>query len=224
VADPTIRFCAGSPERQYSAVWRIWAHRNDVYLGARSALGLFKLSLHESGKWITAFTSGSGAQFNDTGNRRHHTWTRPGEFAPGWTQGPTILLPWVRWADDPRHRETLPRGVEWIRGPRRRGKLMINVLFAGTSVEADGINTVSRPGDALIGSFQLGNGETVWLQARWRPMHADEIASIESHAKEYDGFRTATPFEQMSAWAIWVATGEEAPLLIQIPLGRRHFK
>lgn len=223
MADQTIRFCAGSQKKQYSSVWPLWAHRNDVYLGTRTILGVFKLSLHESGQWITAFTNQSGATFEDTGLRRHFKWIRPEEFAPGWTLGPTILLPWVRWVEQPRHREDLPRKLEWIPGPRKRGKLMINILFAAPEVELDKVDTVSLPGDSIIGNIKLKNGETVWLQARWRPMLREETDSIETHAQEFEGFRTETPYEQMSAWTTWVHTGEETPILIQIPLGRHHF-
>jgi hypothetical protein len=99
---------------------------------------------------------------------------------------------------------------------------MINVLFAGPAVDSSGIESVSLPETRSSDTCHCANGEKVWLQARWRPMYADEIASIEAHSHEFDGFRTDTPFEQMNAWTIWVATGEEFTLLIQIPLGRRQ--
>jgi hypothetical protein len=58
--DPTLRFAAGSPERPNSGVWRLWSHGSDTYLAARIAAHLFKLSMHKSGQWISAFTSQSG--------------------------------------------------------------------------------------------------------------------------------------------------------------------
>lgn len=90
MSDPTLRFAAGSPERRFSSVWRLWVHGSDAYLGARTLLRWLKLSMHQTGpdQWISAFTSESGAVLNETGSRRHRTWTRPPEFRPGWTQGP----------------------------------------------------------------------------------------------------------------------------------------
>ncbi len=59
---PTIRFCAGSTNQPSSTVCRLWAHKRDVYLGARMILEAYKISLHESGQWISAFTSRSAAR------------------------------------------------------------------------------------------------------------------------------------------------------------------
>jgi hypothetical protein len=70
--DPTLRFAAGSPERPNSAVWRLWTHGSDTYLAARIAAHLFKVSMHKSGEWISAFTSQSGVVVDrETGSRRH---------------------------------------------------------------------------------------------------------------------------------------------------------
>lgn len=70
--DPTVRFAAGSRERLRSAVFRLWVHRSDAYLGARVMLGTFNLSMHASGEWIFGFTSQSKSTF-ETGSRRSHT-------------------------------------------------------------------------------------------------------------------------------------------------------
>jgi len=43
-------------------------------------LGTFKLSLHQSGRWIAAFTEQSGVVITETGTRRHKEWSRPPEF------------------------------------------------------------------------------------------------------------------------------------------------
>jgi len=44
---------------------------SDTYLAARFTAHLFKLSMHKSGQWISAFTSQSGAVDTETGSRRH---------------------------------------------------------------------------------------------------------------------------------------------------------
>src|SRR5215218_974411 len=69
--DPTLCFAAGSPKRPNSGVWRLWTHGPDTYLAARVAAHLFKLSMHKSGQWISAFTSQSGVVVGkETGSRR----------------------------------------------------------------------------------------------------------------------------------------------------------
>jgi hypothetical protein len=37
----------GSPEHPRSSVWRLWVQKDEVYFGARTFLGGFKVSLHE---------------------------------------------------------------------------------------------------------------------------------------------------------------------------------
>jgi hypothetical protein len=57
------------------------------------------------------------------------------------------------------------------------------------AVSADGINSVSQPGDWIVGSLRLSNGETVWLQARQAGISADERKGIASVEREYRGSR-----------------------------------
>jgi hypothetical protein len=134
--------------------------------------------MRQSGEWISAFTSQSGAVL-DTGSRRPRTWARPPEFTPGWVQGPAVVVPWVKW-----HGQFQPIGTPppadtvWVPGPPRKRKLVFNVLFAAASIPADGIGSVSKPGDWLVGSLPLAKGETVWLQARQAGISSDEARAL----------------------------------------------
>src|SRR5215204_3325730 len=141
--DPTLRFAAGSPKRPNSGVWRLWTHGSDTYLAARIAAHLFKLSMHKSGQWISAFTSQSGVVVDkETGSRRHRTWTRPLEFTPGWVQGPALVIPWVKWRGQFQPiGKPPPPDTLWFPGParKRKRKLVFNVLFAAATVPADAL-------------------------------------------------------------------------------------
>ncbi len=224
--DPTLRFAAGSPERRNSGVWRLWSHGSDTYLAARIAAHLFKLSMHKSGEWISAFTSQSGVVVDkETGSRRHRTWVRPPEFTPGWVQGPAVVIPWVKWRGQfqPIGKPPPPDTV-WVPGPARKRKLVFNVLFSAATVPADGINSVSQPGDWIVGSLPLSNGETVWLQARQAGISADERKGIASVEREYRGFQVSD-LKAIDPWGIWITTSPQGPpLLVQFPLGRHHFQ
>src|SRR5215218_1096111 len=189
--DPTLCFAAGSPKRPNSGVWRLWTHGSDTYLAARIAAHLFKLSMHKSGQWISAFTSQSGVVVDkETGSRRHRTWPCPPEFTPGWVQGPALAIPWVKWRGQfhPIGKPPPPDTV-WVPGSARKRKLVFNVLFAAASVPADAINLVSQPGDWIVGSLPLSTGETVWLQARQAGISSDEHKGIASVEREYQGFQ-----------------------------------
>lgn len=222
--DPTVRFAAGSPERPHSAVWRLWVHGSDAYLGARMVLGTIKLSMHQSGQWISAFTSQSGAVIDETGSRRTHTWQRPAEFTPGWTMGPAVAVPWVTWRDELRSREPLPSDTEWVAGPKRNKKLLFSVLISSPAVTTDA-TSVSRPGDRLLDrSLPMSNGEAIWLQVRQAEMTPEENNVLTSMERQFRGFRVTGSLDSVGAWGLWITTSPEGiPLLVQIPLGRRHF-
>lgn len=223
--DPTLRFAAGSPERPNSGVWRLWTHGSDTYLAARVMARLFKLSMHKSGQWISAFTSESGV-VGESGSRRHRTWNRPPEFTPGWVQGPAVLIPWVKWRGQfkPIGQQPPPDTV-WVPGPARKRKLLFNVLFSAVTVPADGIKAVSQPGDLIVGSLPLSNGETVWLQARQAGISSDERTGLASVEREYHGFEVNGDLSTIDPWGFWITTSPQGPpLLVQSPLGRHHFR
>jgi hypothetical protein len=45
-----------------------------------------------------------------------------------------------------------------------------------------------------------------------------------SAAREFRGFRVTGSLDWIGAWGLWITTSNEGvPILVQIPLGRRHF-
>ena len=162
---------------------------------------------------------------DETGSRRHHAWQRPSEFTPGWTQGPAIAVPWVAWRDDLRSLETLPLDTEWVPGPKRNKKVLFNVLISAAGVSSDA-RSVSRPGDRVLDrGLPMSNGETLWLQVRQAEMSPDENKGIASVERQFRGFQVSGgSIDSIGAWGLWITTANEGiPLLVQIPLGRRHF-
>lgn len=230
MSDPTVRFAVGTSEKRYSSVWRLWTHGADAYLGARTSLGLFKLSMHKSGEWISAFTAQSGIVDEQTGSRRHKTWRRPSEFAPGWTQGPAICFPWVPWAGELARLEQVPPSTEWFPAPAEGCKLTVMVLFSSSSVSNDpkAVHAVCRPEDLVLDRcLPLTTGENVWLQGRMSPLTATDRSGLEDFQGQFSpGMLTASEGDQYDAWGMWITTSPELdlPLMVQMPLGRRHFR
>jgi hypothetical protein len=84
---------------------------------------------------------------------------------------------------------------------------------------------VSRPGDQILGSLPLSSGETVWLQARQEEMSPDETKGIDSVERQFRGFKVSGDLDSIHAWGLWIATSSQGlPILVQFPVGRRHFK
>jgi len=196
-----------------------------VYLAARDVAHLFKFSMHKTGEWISAFTSQSGIVSTKSGSRRQFTWTRPPEFTPGWVQGPAVAIPWVKWRGQFQPTGKPPPDTLWVPGPARKRKLLFNVLFSTPTVPAEGINSVSQPGDWIVGSLPLSNGETVWLQARQAGISSDERKGIASAEREYQGFQVSGDLNAVDPWGFWITVSPQGvPLWVQFPLGRHHFQ
>ena len=119
------------------------------------------------------------------------------------------MIPWVKWRGQFQPIGTPPADTVWVPGTARKWKLLFNVLFSAANVPAHGINSVSEPGDWIVGSLPLANGETVWLRARQAGMSPDERKGIASVAREYQGFqvngdlRGIDPWESGSPQALW---------------------
>jgi hypothetical protein len=101
MADFAMRFTVRNQSGQRAATWKCWsqAGKEDVYLGCRELGGALKTSLHESGRWHTAYFEGF---FEGSVPEEHRTergrfidqWQRPEPIAPGVTLAYRIVTPW----------------------------------------------------------------------------------------------------------------------------------
>jgi hypothetical protein len=220
-----IRVAAGSLLYRCSPVWRFWANKSDVYFAARSTAGIYKISLHESGAWISAFTAQSARTPEELRDRRHKTWRRPPEFTPGWTHGPAVLLPWAPWQPTlPVPPETVTEDTIWVPCPKEMRQVAISLLIASPNVPKGGEHDVSIDGDRLIGTLDLANGEKVWLQIRETEMNEDSLSGVRSAGKEYEAWKDSNA-QPDGAWGIWVTTEPTigVPLVVGFPLAKYHF-
>lgn len=181
--------------------------------------------MHQSGEWISAFTSESGA-VDKTGSRRHRTWQRPAEFTPGLTQGPALDIPWVSWRDELKPLETYPPDTEWVPGPKRNKSILFSLFFLAPNVDHQAtIASVSKPGDRVLDrGLPMSNGETLWLHVRHKENSADENKGIASVERQLRGIGISGNLDDVHAWALWITTAVQGmPLFVHFPLGRRHF-
>jgi len=173
----TLRFAVGSPESIQSWVWRMWVHRDDVYLGARNALTSFKVSLHQSDIWRIAFVNELERGDEET-DRVIFKWERPEEFTPGWTPSIGILISSIE-AKRPLEKVKVedPR-IHWFSPSAEGRKLVFKVLFSKPGYSQNDLQRVTIPGDRLVGRLPKRNGEIVWLVLREDGLTPLEIAKI----------------------------------------------
>jgi hypothetical protein len=133
------------------------------------------------------------------------------------------VIPWVSWRDDLSPREEFPPDTEWTPAPKRNKKLIFTILFSAAGV-SDDASAVSHPADRLLDrSLPLRNGEKLWLQVRQAEMSPDDNNGVASFERECRGFKVRGSLDSVHAWALWITTAQEGvPILVQIPLGRRH--
>jgi len=96
-AGQALRFALGTAEGTRSTIWTVFGSRNsdDVYVGARDALPMAKLSLHQSGRWRRALTQQGAAQQNlpADADRVFQRWEAPEAFGDGWIHAVIITIP-----------------------------------------------------------------------------------------------------------------------------------
>jgi hypothetical protein len=156
-----LRFAAGTPEEPYSGVWRLVASK-DAYLGCSSAMGLFKISLHEKDT-LVGFTRESGAKF-ESGSRIAQAWPRPPEFQVGWTRGPQIHVPWNSLGARDLMSKDVGADIEWYPPPEVGEVVVFTVLWEAPG-DPDG--AFLQPRDAVMGSVvERRTGCNVWVIAQ----------------------------------------------------------
>lgn len=78
-----MRIAVGLDFGPRSFVWRVWSHKDELYVAPRSLAGEIKTSLHSGGRSRHAFTSESSSRFVPDGDRAWFKWNEPSEFVRG---------------------------------------------------------------------------------------------------------------------------------------------
>jgi hypothetical protein len=160
-----IRFCAGTAGGARSAIWRLWATRNDVYLSFRNLGGVLKVSLHETGDWRMALTNEYLQTDNPAlidGGRFFEKWRRPAERTPGVTIAMRLVIPSTA--------VNIPPGVQGEPAATRLVPPAPSDWFTVVTVAFTNQQMTERwPGRSQgtnpIGQLTLPKGEQVWLVA-----------------------------------------------------------
>ena len=211
----TIRFAAGKPDESFSGLWRLVVSKNDVFIGASGqSMGIFKISLHESGVWVLAATEQSGATF-ENGNRRAKRWNRPLEHTQGVTRGPSILVPHTSLGSRRLTTREKRKKAVWYAGPAARECVEFTIYF----VEPE---TATRwnADETVIGELGLASGGRVVLLASVRPSASDFLATCEKILSE-NVFGMSNPDGFKEGSLLWVTESRDqlaVPLIVDLPV------
>jgi hypothetical protein len=174
----THRFAVGTCDGPRSAVWRVWRHQSDVYIGVRVRAGDFKISLHESGECHEAFSSEFLAGHREAfglsdrllypgakWQRKCRTALESAVYA--------ILIPHFCMRHEPQGDEKV-EGVTWYPDPGPGRMSVLCLTCHGTLPESDS----KEGGDGAV-SWALPSGET------WH-LRFSSIATPKALLEEYE--------------------------------------
>ena len=158
----TLRFAVGTPDNILSWVWRMWTNGDDVYLGARNALQVFKVSLHKSGIWRIAFVDDLERADKES-DRVIVKWQRPKESSSKWTPSIGVLVSPIE-AKQPFNKKKIEDSrIKWIDKPSISNKRFIfKVVLSDPGVTEEDLRKIA-PEAEFVGSVVTRSNETAWL-------------------------------------------------------------
>ncbi len=115
----------------------------------RQGMAILKISIHPNDT-LFGLTAQSGAKF-ESGSRIDKAWPRPPEFHPGWTLGPSVLVP--RTSIGARALlEDLRPPTAWVPAPEEGEVVYFRVVLETPGGAPDG--AIMEPGQVALGSVK----------------------------------------------------------------------
>jgi hypothetical protein len=209
-----IRFAVGSREDVRSSVWRLWANKSELYLAARTAAGLAKISFHKSGICRYAIAS-------TVPRAPIRSWRRSKELKPGIVPLFTVVVP--AFTMEGRFQDKLPpanKPIVFLPPLPSGTKLQIELLLTKSAFTKDDFRKV--PGHdqtTLVGAVRLTH-ETAWLVAHTKVLTAYEQKWIANLVRTTKLHARASGWEAIQ-WARIHSfeAGLKCPAIVDIPLG-----
>ena len=204
----------------------------DVYIFERHTGGMLKVSLHKTGDWRIAWTSGWVEKGGSTSHtmpghpRLIHRWSRPREYTPGWTQGPAIFIPAVR-IDEAFPAMPVAASKRLIIEPAAAPGNMLHftVLFSAAGVPHQTMRGATEPTDRPVDSRRLVNGQTVWIFRRESPQPLESAAKWQEWV---DGINIQPgdddPTSIVASTLLNVVTHTPHPALVDLTFGRSNVR
>lgn len=173
-AGGTLRFALGTAAGARSNVWTVIGSKNadDVYVGARDALPMAKLSLHQSGRWRRALTAQAAIQQNlPVGEDRVlNRWEVPEPFADGWLHAVTITIPASSIQTEPGPLMLPKKGtISFYQIEDGSHQVRFDILIKNADAPTIQVKNIH----AQVGRIELPGGGCVWV-------FATELTAIDS--------------------------------------------
>jgi hypothetical protein len=226
----TTRFAVGTPQDIQSWIRRMWVHRDEVYIGARDALTVFKVSLHNSGIWRIAFVADLEREEADS-DRVIVKWNKPDEFVTGWTPSVGILVSSIRPQRPFRPTAVDDSRVRWFAPPRDGQKLLFKVLFSKPDYSEEHLHRIKLEQDRVVARMVKSNREVVWLVMREEGLSPVEVGKLQDvMTKTKIHLKPGSSEDSVSSSRALLVISEDfptistQPTILDVPLGRENLE
>jgi hypothetical protein len=205
-----VRFGLKESNELGSPLWRIWVQGEETYLAVRTAIGLSKISLHSSGKWV--FTAGTG--------RVSINGPRP--LNDDWSVGPRIVFPGVL----PAHRlatyeHEIPKRTYLFQSPPKNHWRDFAVLFGERSADPGDLGKLLPSDLDAIGPMPLRSGRATWLATFVTAMTPKEVDYVNSERAKFCVTIKGGIGTMRAPWATVIQDVENGDtMIVNIELGR----
>ena len=204
-----------------SAVWRLWVEGSEIYLAGRTAVAVYKLSLHSSGKWRLAWTKELKEQESE--DRVLMRWERPAA-SNGWVQGPSVAIPAPQFPDLLDSGAMLDlKDVILVADPKADSCGFFTVWISLPDVGLEEWQAEARGGRRLLGTLPLANRETVGILWSEVPHTERDQSYLSQLRREAPKVPTDIPPEHIFLNMVHFGTDDTGrPVLCDLVLGREH--
>ncbi len=169
MAGKTIRFGINDGIGNRSSTWKCWSlnkpDKFDVYLACRTLGGVFKVSMHQSGRWHIAFLKEffkkHQREIIQRDGRFIQKWPKPTGIAPGITLAFRIITP--RSAVNTPYNQVDFKKISWIPNPRENRAIEIDILITEASAKVSSWPGKNSMKTNLVASMKLDNQNTIWV-------------------------------------------------------------
>lgn len=170
-----------------AATWKLVTpkSKSDIYLSCRELRGAIKASMHQSGSWHLGYTKETGSKYFETEesfyeNQYIEKWPRPKPISKGITLAFRIVTPFSAVITPV---EKNQKKIIWISNCQEGQATEIDIIITSKYEGLDNWPGEKGMGTKIIGSYNLDNGETVWVVYWYIPM--PNLSSISGNTFQF---------------------------------------
>jgi hypothetical protein len=214
-----VRFAVGAPTGASTNSWKVWVHKDDIYVACRDNFSGIKVSLHASGIWRVGFTQEFAQARSDIvpegQDRIMKKWKPKLDGAQQVIIGFQIIAPIGSLYLGAKDRKKWPSSVVFIEPPSDIGKAVVISVAVVFSLQP----VIGQPGmeGGVIAVLRVRNDRSVQLVATFEDVK-DTLGLIENTWKNViQNPNKIASFPDSGIFCVHGNHGEDVPWFCAVP-------